>query len=247
MNRSAETTVDDFLSGRVQVVQPAKGFRAGTDSVLLAAALPSELKGQALELGCGAGGALLPAAWRLPEVQFTGLERDLPMAALAVEGVAINNLEQRVRIVEGDACDLSAEWENSFDLVFSNPPFFEAGAIQEPGEGKQEAYVESLSLKDWLSAMLFATRPKGTIVLIHRAADLARILSVLERRAGEITVLPIRSCPGEDAKRVIVRARKGLRPGAMRLLAGIDLYMSRGGERSDVLRAIASEGVGLKW
>lgn len=247
MSESAETTVDDFLSGRVQIVQPAKGFRAGTDSVLLAAALPSNLKGEVLEIGCGAGGALLPAAWRLPEGRFTGLERDLPMAALAVEGVAINNLEPRIRIVEGDAGAMPTEWENRFDLVFSNPPFFEAGSIQTPGEGKSEAYLESLSLKDWLSAMLFATRPKGTIVLIHRAAELARILSVLERRAGEITVLPVRSFPGEEAKRVIVRARKGLRPGAMRLLAGIDLYMARGGERSDVLRAIASDGVGIEW
>lgn len=242
-----ETTVDDFLSGRVQVVQPGKGFRAGTDSVLLAAALGAGLCGEALEIGCGAGGALLPAAWRLPDVRFTGLEKDLPMAALAVEGVAINNLESRVSIVEGDVAALPEEWENRFDLVFSNPPFFEPGSIQQPGQGKDAAYLESVSLKDWLSGMLFAVRPKGTIVMIHRASELARILSVLERRAGEITVLPVRSFPGEDAKRVIVRARKGLRSGPLRLLAGFDLYEARGGERTRLLQSIAADGAGIEW
>ncbi|WOR13593.1 methyltransferase [Hyphomonas sp. FCG-A18] len=247
MSEDTLTTVDDFLSGRVQVVQPAKGFRAGTDSVLLAAALNAGARGEALEIGCGAGGALLPAAWRVQGMQFTGLERDLPSAALAVEGVAINNLEDRVMIVEGDAGNLPAEWENRFDLVFSNPPFFEAGKIMEPGQGKQDAYIETLSLKDWLSGMLFAVRPKGTIVMIHRAAELARILSVLERRSGDITVLPVRSAPGEEAKRVLVRARKGLRPGPLKLLAGVDLYQARGGERTQTLEAIAADGAGLVW
>ena len=247
MSDDTLTTVDDFLSGRVQVVQPEKGFRAGTDSVLLAAALNAGARGEALEIGCGAGGALLPAAWRVQGMQFTGLERDLPSAALAVEGAAINNLEDRVTIVEGDAGNLPVEWENRFDLVFSNPPFFEAGKIMEPGQGKQNAYIETLSLKDWLSGMLFAVRPKGTIIMIHRAAELARILSILERRSGEITVLPIRSAPGEEAKRVLVRARKGLRPGPLKLLAGIDLYEARGGERSKILEAIAADGAGLVW
>ena len=247
MNQSAGTSVDDFLSGRVQVVQPEKGFRAGTDSVLLAAALKASLRGEALEIGCGAGGALLPAAWRLPEARFTGLEKSLPMAALAVEGVGINNLQDRVAIVEGDAGAVPQDWQNRFDLVFSNPPFFEAGSIQQPGEGKDGAYLESISLKDWLSAMLFCVRPRGCIVMIHRASDLARILGVLERRAGEITVLPIRSYPGADAKRVLIKARKGLRPGPLRLLAGLDLYDARGGERTQELRAIASDGLGIDW
>ncbi|MEM7494179.1 MAG: methyltransferase [Pseudomonadota bacterium] len=247
MTTAAETTVDDFLSGRVQVVQPVDGFRAGTDSVLLAASLPSNLQGEALDLGCGAGGALLPAAWRLPDAKFTGFEKNLPMAALATEGVAINNLEKRVRIVEGDVLHMPEDWENRFDLVFSNPPFFDAGSIQAPAKGKTDAYLQSASLKQWLSAMLFATRPKGTIVLVHRAAELARILSVLERRVGEITVLPIRSFPGEDAKRVLIKARKGLRSGSMRLLAGLDLYEQRGGQRSEILRDISSEGCGIDW
>lgn len=247
MTESVGSTVDDFLSGRVQVVQPAKGFRAGTDSVLLAASLKEDLRGEALEIGCGAGGALLPAAWRLPDVSFTGLEKNLPMAALAVEGAAINNMESRVTIVEGDAAEIPKLWENRFDLVFSNPPFFEAGSIQAPGEGKEGAYVESVSLKDWLSAMLFCVRPKGTIIMIHRATELARILAVLERRSGELTVLPIRSSPGEDAKRVLVRARKGLRSGPLKLLAGLDLYEARGGERTEKLSAIASEGQGIDW
>lgn len=238
---------DAFLSGRVHVWQPEKGFRAGTDSVLLAAALDCDMRGEALEVGCGAGGALFPAAWRLSQMNFTGLERDAEMLDLAARGREDNEMGQRVALVHGDAGQLPEDWRNRFDLVFSNPPFFGAGTIKTPGEGKQGAYVESLPLKGWIDAMLFALRPKGTFVLIHRAAELARILALIERQTGEISVMPVRSFPGADAKRVIVRARKGLRSGPARLLFGMDLYSAKSGKPSASMRAVARDGAGLNW
>ncbi len=242
-----QVTEDTFFSGAVTVFQPEKGFRAGTDSILLAAALGQAMQGKALELGCGAGGALWPAAWRLRGMHFTGLERDPAMAALARRGLEANTFQDRAEIIEGDAAAIPPDWHNTFDLVFSNPPFFGEGTIKQPGEGKEAAYLESVSLKDWINAMLFALRPKGTFLMIHRAAELARILSVIERQVGEITVMPVRSFPGADAKRVIVRARKALRSGPMRLLAGIDLYDRKGGLPTDLSQAVTNEGAALSW
>ena len=243
----SDVTCDDFYDGRLKLYQPAKGFRAGTDSLLLAASLDASFPGEALEMGCGAGGALLPAAHRLEKARFTGLEVDAEMAVLARRGADANDLSTRVTIAEGSAAHLDHAWQNKFDLVFSNPPFFETGTIQAPGKGKETAYVEDVRMKDWINAMLFALRPKGTFVMVHRAADLARILSVIERRSGEITVLPVHSYPGAEAKRVLVRARKALRSGPMRLLEPKYLYQSKGGERTDWALDMQRDGAGLDW
>lgn len=242
-----EHTVDEFFGGKVHVFQPKEGFRAGTDSVLLAAALDASASGEALEFGAGAGAALLMAAYRLPNMTVKAIEVDPAMAALARQGVAKNGFENRVSVLDRDVDSLPRSWESRFDLVFSNPPFFTEGTTQSPGAGKAGAYLESVSLDDWLGGMLFTLRPKGTMVMIHRAADLPRILNILDRRAGEITVLPVHSYPGDDAKRVLIRARKGLRPGPLRLRHGIDLYVESGGDRTDLMRAVAGEGVGLDW
>ncbi|NBC19770.1 MAG: methyltransferase domain-containing protein [Alphaproteobacteria bacterium] len=236
---------DTLLGGRVQLFQPEKGFRATTDSLLLSAALP-EGRTRALELGCGCGGALLPAAWRLTGTYFTGLEIDPEAAALARRGVDANRLGTRVEIIEGDAAGLREEWENRFDLVFANPPYFRPGEISAPGKGKAAAYLESLSLSGWIAAMLFAARPKGMLVLIHRAAELPALMAALDRRAGEITVMPVRAHARADAGRVIIRARKGLRPGPARLLAGIDLHEGKAGPVSETMRAVKA-GQGLDW
>lgn len=240
-------TTDDFYSGRIKLYQPQKGFRAGTDSLLLASALDRTLDGEALELGTGAGGALLPAAHRLPKARFTGIELDPEMVALAQRSIAANGFEDRVMVEALDAAALPVAWQNRFDLVFSNPPFFEPGTIQSPGTGKEAAYLESLTLRDWLNVMLFALRPKGTLTLIHRAAELARILTVLERQTGEITVLPVHSYPGVEAKRVLVRARKGLRPGPLRLLEPKYLYQEKGGARTQWAVNMQRDGAEIAW
>ncbi|WP_084417902.1 tRNA1(Val) (adenine(37)-N6)-methyltransferase [Henriciella litoralis] len=243
----AITTADAFLGGVVTVFQPRKGFRAGTDSVLLSAALDPAQTGEAAEFGCGAGGALLPAAWRLKDTRFTGFEHDPDMLDLARRGVAENGFGARVEISRQDVSSIPRDWENRYDLVFSNPPFFREGSIKTPGASKHNAYMETVPLKDWVGNMLHVLKPKGRFMMIHRASELARILALIERRSGQIEVMPVRSFPGDDAKRVIVRARKGLRSGSMRLLSGIDIYTSKGGQRTRLMEEIARNGTGLDW
>ncbi|MEM7458736.1 MAG: methyltransferase [Pseudomonadota bacterium] len=242
-----DATCDEFLGGRAKVYQPKQGFRAGTDSVLLAASLDASMSGEALELGSGAGGTLLPAAVRSQQMRYTGLELDPVMVDLSRRGISANGLQNQVETVQGSAAAMPKDWQNRFDLVFSNPPFFEAGAIQAPGPGKDGAYLESVPLKDWINAMLFAMRPKGTFIMVHRAANLARILAVLERQSGEITVLPVHSYPGADAKRVLVKARKALRSGPMRLLEAHYLYTEKGGPRTDWAFGLQQDAKGIDW
>ena len=240
------TTQDTVYQGRVTLVQPAAGFRAGFDSLALAAALPEMAGGAALELGCGCGGALLPAAFRLSGVGFTGVEQSAEIAQLARAGAELNGFGARVSIETGEASAFVQGQENRFDLVFANPPYFEPGKISAPGEGKAGAYIESLPLEGWVKAMLFAAKPRAPVVMIHRAAELARLLAQLDRQAGEITVLPLASKAGEPARRVLVRARKGLKRGPLTLLAPLVTHLEDGSARTAAAQGIV-EGQAIGW
>ncbi len=240
-----QTTEDAVYQGRVTLIQPAKGFRAGMDSLILAASLPHRDGGHALELGSGCGGALLPAAFRHSDMTFTGVEIDPAMAALAQQGVAANGWSARIDVHDAEAGEWVKAHENKFDLVFANPPYFEPGRISAPGEGKESAYLEHLDLPSWIKAMVFAARPRAPIVMVHRAAELARILQGFDKQMGEVTVLPIASKPGEPARRVLVRGRKGLKRGEVRLLAPLVLHEPDGAV-SDVLKAVQA-GEAIDW
>lgn len=241
----SEITEDTVYGGKVTLFQPERGFRAGTDSLILAAAISPQAGSHALEIGCGCGGALLPAAWRLTDTRFTGLEVDPDMTALAKRGAMANRAAMRVRAETGEASMWVRERENMFDLVFSNPPYFQPGTIKPTGTEKASAYITPLTVDEWVKAMLHTAKPKAPIVIIHRAAELAALLSALDRRAGEITVLPIYSKRDEPAKRVLVRARKGLRRGETRLLDPVWQYGANG-EVTPFLESVR-RGEAIEW
>ena len=240
-------TEDWLLNEKVRIFQPETGYRAGLDAILLAASL-SERAGQAvLDMGCGAGGALFPAAHRLEGSHFVGLERDAVMLPLAERGVDANGFADRVSIAAKDVSDIPAEWENRFDQVMSNPPYFEPGRITATHEGRTNAYIADLPLAEWLKAMLFVTRPKGRITLIHRAGMLGEILAYLMSRSGQIEILPVRSAPGEPAKRVLVTARKGLKRGETVLHEGLVMHQAKGQQAYTERAASVLSGEPLDW
>lgn len=240
------TTRDGFLGGAVTIIQPAKGYRAGMDAVLLAASLSARDNEHLAEAGCGAGAALLCAAHRLSACRFTAFERETSAAALARESVAANAFADRIDVRGADIAERPADLENAFDQSFANPPFFEPHAVRAPAEGRQAAYLADTPLKAWVLFLYHVTKPGGRITLIHRAAALADLLELLNPRAGEIEVLPIRPGPGKPAGRVLVRARKGLRRGPVTLYDGLVLHDVPGGPYSSRAEA-CYKGSALEW
>lgn len=222
---SGKITEDWLLGQDLRIFQPRDGYRAGLDAVLLAASLAPRYPAQYwADFGCGAGGALLPALWRLTDLRVTGIERDPQMASLAERGLSDNGFAGRADILCSDIGALPDEISNTFDGAFANPPFFAPDAITPPSDGRKSAFLADVPLTSWVMAMLKTVKRKGSIVLIHRAEALEHILFALHGKAGQIEVLPVRPKAGEAAKRIIVRARKGLAPGGLKLHAGLDLY-----------------------
>lgn len=204
---AAELRRDGFLGGRLHLSQPAAGYRAGADAVMLAAACPARPGETVLELGCGAGVALLCLGARVPGLALTGLEVQPDYAGLARDNARQNGIA--AQIVTGDLTRMPAELRGQgFDHVIANPPYFLSGPVA-PDPGRGAARHEEAPLSQWVETGLRRLRPGGWLTLIHRAERLGAILSLLGGNAGEITILPVSARTGRDAGRVIVLARKG--------------------------------------
>lgn len=203
----SDLRADEFLGGALTILQPRQGYRAGADAVMLAAACPAKPGETVLELGCGAGVALLCLGRRVPGLNLTGLELQSDYAELARQNALANGLE--TKIVTGDIAAMPSDLRRSFDHVIANPPYFQNGTVA--AEGRGTARHEATALHVWVETALRRLKPGGWLTMIQRADRLAEILTTLTTGAGAITILPISARSGRSAGRVIVSARKGAR------------------------------------
>jgi tRNA1(Val) A37 N6-methylase TrmN6 len=249
----AEITEDLLLGGRVRLLQPAKGYRAGMDAALLAAACQLKPGERALEAGCGAGAVLFQAAARLPEGRFTGVERDPFALSLAERNIALNGMQDRIEARAGDvgrgfaAHGFLAPGEAPFDLALANPPFYDdPEAMRAPHPSKRDAWIADAGLDAWIRFLLKAVREGGRVLLIHRAERLMDVLALLGGQAGSFQVRPIHPFADEPAKRVLVLAVKtGKAP--LKLLPPLVLHDRSGAKHTPEAEAILRGEAGLGW
>ncbi|HEY7548485.1 MAG TPA: methyltransferase [Hyphomicrobiaceae bacterium] len=226
-----EESDDAFLGGRLRILQPGTGYRAGLDAVLLAATVEARRGAQVLDVGAGVGVVGLCVAHRLPDVRVTLVERDARLAALARRNVERNDLGARVRVVEADLLrplganpELAAGAE-SYDHVLANPPFHVEGRGTAAGDPVKAAAnaMPAGTLDRWARFLAAMARPSGLVTLIHRADALAEVLAALEGRFGGTVVVPVHPQDRQPAARVLVRAVKGSRA-PLELLPGLILH-----------------------
>jgi tRNA1(Val) A37 N6-methylase TrmN6 len=242
---AATVTEDRMLGGRLTLLQPAKGYRAGLDAALLAAACDAKHGDQVIEAGCGAGAVMLAAATRQPGAAFLGIERDPATLALARANIAANGLGERVEAVEGDVGGHAAG--RRFDAALSNPPFFDdRAAIRGPHPAKAGAFFADEGLAAWTGYLLGAVRDGGTITLIHRADRLADLLALLTPKAGSLQIRPVQPYADDPAGRVLVRAVRGGRA-PLRLLPALVLHERGGAKHTAEAEAILRGEADLHW
>lgn len=206
-----DTTDNAFLGGRLNVLQPKIGYRAGADPVFLAAAVAAKPGQSVLDLGSGVGTALLCLGARVPGLSLTGVEVQPQLAALGRGNLSRNGMVGE--ILEADVAALPADLrQKRFDHVITNPPFFDR---QEGSPAKRVERElgrgETISLEHWLDAAMRRVAPAGTLTLINRIERLPDCLACLGGRLGSVTVLPLAPRQDRPAKLFVLAARRDRR------------------------------------
>lgn len=245
---AAPLTCDAYLGGRLALWQPAEGYRAGIDPVLLAAACPARSGESVLELGCGTGTASLCLAARVADLALTGIERQPEVAALARRNAAENRIPMTV--IEADLAHLPAGLrQGSFDHVIANPPYFRRDISHPSRHAAREAAMgEETPLATWVDVAARRLVPGGWFTLIQRPERLDGILGAL-RDLGSVQIQPLAPRAGRDAKLILLRARKGGKA-ALRLHAPLILHEGQTHERdgddyTDGLTSVLRGGTAL--
>ncbi|HEV2558076.1 MAG TPA: methyltransferase [Microvirga sp.] len=208
-------TEDRLHGGRVRLLQRAKGHRAGTDAVLLAASAPLSPGQTVCDVGAATGAVGLMAAARVP-VRLVLVERDPDLADLARRNLALNGRDGEAAVA--DILDPASRRAaglrpGAADCVLTNPPYLEEGRARlSPDPGRAAAHaLPAEGLAAWIRACGAMLKPGGHLVLVHRADRLAGCLAALEGRFGALALRFVHPRADEPAARLLVRAVKGSR------------------------------------
>lgn len=230
-----ECTRDSFHRGGFEVLQPVRsGHRAGSDALLLAAALPENAKGLLADLGAGAGVAGLAALAVNPLLEARLVEFDRHMAQcarLSLQLPANAALASRAQVIEADVTlggrkrTEAGLADNVFDFVISNPPYYNPASERSSPDARR-ALAHQMGegdLEAWLRTGAAILKPGGMLCLIWRSERLDEALGGLRGRFGAIEVMGLHPHAGEPAPRLVIRAVRGSRA-PLRLYPGVVLH-----------------------
>ncbi len=184
------------------------GMKVGTDGVLLGAyaSLTTEKEQPAiLDIGTGTGLVALMLAQRYADALIDAVEIN-PQAALQAEkNCAESPWSDRIQVYNQDIIDFSKTAKQHYDLIVSNPPFFENSLKAACDHRTQARHTDTLSFQALLQSAQALLAPQGRIVLILPANVTQEIAQLAATHGLAMThILWVRGNDSQPIKRAIL-------------------------------------------
>ena len=147
--------IDDLQRDGLRIIQREDGFRFGTDAVLLADFAAVRRGERVCDMGTGTGVLPLLLSARAEGTTFDAFEVQRDVADMARRSVALNGLEERIRVHCADCREAGAViGHETVQLVVTNPPYTALGAgLVSPEETRALSRSDSdCPLADWMAA-----------------------------------------------------------------------------------------------
>lgn len=210
--------INDLLNyNDLKIVQNSEWFSFSIDSVLLANFVHVNNKQKIIDFCTGNAPIPLFLSTKTKS-NITGVELQKEVYNLAIKSVDINNLKDRINIINDDVKNLNNIFEtDTFDLITCNPPYFKHTNKSNINSITTKAIARHelcLSLEDVFSCAKKILKNNGRIALVHRTNRLIDIITTMKNNNIE----PKRICfvyPFEESESnlVLIEGSKNGKPG----------------------------------
>ncbi|RCW50712.1 MULTISPECIES: tRNA1(Val) (adenine(37)-N6)-methyltransferase [unclassified Halanaerobium] len=233
-----------LIENELKIIQNDKYFKFGTDSVLLANFAEFRPGDKVVDLGTGSGVIPLLLAYKNSGIKVSGVEIQSPLVELARRNVEINNLKERVNIIEADLCSLEDVFAaGSADAVISNPPYLPV----QSGETKENKFIAAArheihaDIKDVIKAASRVIKFGGNFYLVYRSWRLTEVIELLSRYNFQAKKMRfVHSRPQKESDIFLMKAKKGASPG-LRVDPALFIYKEKSNLYTDEVKEIYGE------
>ncbi|MCQ2142478.1 MAG: methyltransferase [Bacteroidales bacterium] len=207
-----------FRFKKFSVVNDRSAMKVNTDGVLLGVSMTVEGSPvRLLDIGTGTGTIALIAAQRLSEMgigtfHIDAIDIDGPSAAEAGENFSASPWASSMSAVHTPLSEFKTE--GHYDMIFSNPPYFEDSLENPEARKAGSRHTSSLSFRDILVFAESALAPDGRLSLVLPFDRLEPLLREARSRGFHASrLLRIRTSSSKPFTRVVAefsRLRVGM-------------------------------------
>ena len=185
--------IDDTGFGNLRIIQKKGAFCYGVDAVILsdfAVTVGKNLK-EVVDLGTSTGIIPMIISHKCKTCKITGVELQEASAKRAIRNVELNNLKDRIEIVNSDILDLGAEYVRKFDTVVTNPPYMVSGngLVNCNNEKMIARHETTASLEDFFKVASKIIKEKGNLFMVHRPSRLPDLITLGRKYKFELKTM----------------------------------------------------------
>ena len=223
--------VDDLHRNGYMLIQDPKRFCFGVDAVLLSGFATAKKCDKVLDLGTGTGVIPILMSAKTKAEHFSALEIQPESAEMAKRSVMLNDLQDKIDIIEGDIKKAAEIFKpSSFDVITTNPPYMNfEGGLKNSYDPKTIARHEVLcSLDDVAFAAQRLLKFGGKFFMVHRPHRLTDIMCVLrEHKLEPKRIRFVQPYADREPNMVLVEAVRSGKP-MIKVMPTLVIYNSDG-------------------
>ena len=178
-----ENVINDLVGyDNLKIVQNSNYFNFSLESVMIPRFCV--LKNNMKIIDFCTGNAPIPMILStLTDSNIIGVELQKEIYNLAVQSVKINNLEDRITLLNMNVLDIFNVYEtDSFDLITCNPPYFRVNEFSNLNNNMIKSIARheiEIKLEDICRISKKLLKNNGSLVLVHRTDRLSEIINML--------------------------------------------------------------------
>lgn len=185
--------IDDLEFENLKIIQNTDGFCFGIDSVLLSDFAKNIKKNsKVVDIGTGTGIISILLSKKANVSKIYGVEIQEEVADMAKRSVELNNLENKIEIINDDIKNINNYIENnSIDVIVTNPPYkkLTTGLKNENEKLLISRHEIKCNLQDIAEISRKLLKDKGEIYLVHKSERLVDILTTFRQNRLEVKQL----------------------------------------------------------
>lgn len=232
--------INDLLGyDNMKIIQNTDMFSFSLDSVLLAnfVSLNKNIT-NILDIGCGNAPIPLILSTKT-SASITGVEIQPDVYDMARRSVSINNLDDRINIVNDDINNyVNIIESDTFDIITCNPPFFKVSPGSNFNESEYKVIARhevKLDLNQLFKISRKLLKNGGVVSIVHRPDRLIDIISVMRENNIEPKRLRfIYPKEGRECNMILVEGSKNGNSG-LKILPPLITHNSDGSYTKEVL------------